>query len=710
MSTSPPTFDRILAVEVPAEGNLLRHDGTNLEFRVRLRANGSMPFAQVIIWRQSEQCIIARAELDGDGGVEYSACIPAGALRAGSYRVQAEGCRRPDIQSAQGDDWIKEFSTLELRTSQADKAAVNTPPQLEVGATRRVRLYFGIHKHMHQPYYRTADATYWDGAIDSTFASRRGAYSDYLVDAVERYASGHLAHAGLTASFSGSLVEQLERCASEGLANGEFRNWRRRLCEARTSRTALSHPRLDFAAFGFFHPLMPLIPHRDIVRQITLHRRMISDYFGTVASSVLFPPETAFHVRMIPALVEAGITSVIYDSIHRFRACADYPYAGKNEGMLPPNPADQVNAPVSDWLQLQNIWAASPISPKLLRPAVVRYVDAQEREHRIIGVPAERYIGNEDARGGFGALQYASVLGQVYDRIVASDGFDPSHPPFFILHSDGDNYGGGADSYYRHNTERMVEWLNQDTRFELTTVCDYLERFPVDPSDVTHIEPGSWSGADNGDPQFMKWFSKCSDEYSPDLNSWAVLTALQNLVHSAEDCLDYDPRVERCQRMLLMAETSCYWYWTGQDVWDEQVTLAANEVFSQLANSIEQLIQRDPLGPTIFPPWISPANPGGLTWGSGGLVAAPREGMLHTLIDDISGVKSATVVLRSARGEQRLPLTDLGPYPCRTNARRTARHFVAKLPTDQGNVRYFVEAIDAKGNLTRGSVDQIHLP
>jgi hypothetical protein len=710
MSPPAPIFDKILTVELPSALDLTTVNGTNAEFVVKLRANGVVPFAQVIIWRSSEACVLVRATPDASTQDAYVARIPAGKLRAGSYRIQAEGCRRADIERAQGGDWIKAFVEFELLPNEALVADAPRPPHTTGGLERKVRLYFGIHKHMHQPYYRTTDARYWDGNIDSIFASRRGAYADYLVDAVERYTAGALPHAGLTASFSGSLVEQLERCAAEGLANGEFRNWRGRLRNASQLRTTLGHARLDFSAFGFFHPLMPLIPQRDIVRQIDWHRRMIATHFDCDASTVLFPPETAFHVRMIPALVEAGITSVIYDSIHRFRACKDYPYGGKNEGMLPPNPADQQNPPVSDWLQLQNIWAASLISPSLLRPAMLRYIDADEREHKIVGVPAERYIGNEDARGGFGALQYPSVLGQVYDQVVATGSFDPHHPPFFVLHSDGDNYGGGADSYYRHNTERMVEWLQQDSRFEFTTVSDYLARFPVDPVDTIHLEAGSWSGADNGDPQFMKWFSKCEDDYSPDLNSWAVLTALQNLVHTAEDCLGDDGRLAECQRTLLMAETSCYWYWTGQDVWDEQVTLAANLVHSGLAGSIEQLVRIDPLGPTIFPPWLTPANPGGLKWGQGGLVPAAREAILHALIADITGVRSACVVLRSSGEERRIPLQDLGPYPSRTHARSTAHHFTVQLPTGMGSVRYFVEAIDNRGNRSRGPVDHIHLP
>lgn len=63
------------------------------------------------------------------------------------------------------------------------------------------------------------------------------------------------------------------------------------------------------------------------------------------------------------------------------------------------------------------------------------YEDPDGQIHRIVAVPAERYIGNEDARGGFGALQYPDVLGQVYDRLAATGGLDPAHPPFFLLHS-----------------------------------------------------------------------------------------------------------------------------------------------------------------------------------------------------------------------------------------------------------------------------------
>ena len=620
-------FNRILDVECPPQLTV-GSDGRVPAFEFRFTADGDIPFPQVILHGQGSPILLngaaIRAVPSTSGTICHVVTVPAGLLRGPRLiQIQIEGCRVAELASAGDEDWIKVYR--ELRVIAPPKPEREARVAMAEGG-EPVKVYFGIHKHMHQPYYNTTDRAYWDGEKDGIFGSRGGNYTDFIPAAVRQYVDGGLPHAGLSTSWSGSLIEQLDRCGDEGLCGGRFAGWNQSLRGIAGARTVLGNPRLSFSAFGFFHPLMPLIPRQDIVRQIHWHRDVIRRAFGVEASRVLFPPETAFHVRMIPALVEAGVTAVIYDSIHRFRACRDYPYAGIGEGMLPPNPAEQVDPPVDDWLQLHNIWAGSKISPSLLRPEYVGYEDPDGHLHKIIAVPAERYIGNEDARGGFGALQYPDVLGQVYDRIVETGSFDPAHPPFFLLHSDGDNHGGGADSYYHHNTSRLVEWLHQDPRFELTTVEDYLQRFPPDPSQVCHIEPGSWAGADNGDPQFMKWFSRYDQPYSPDLNSWAVLTAFQNRVHTLEYADPDNPALAEAIRLLLTAETSCYWYWTGQTVWDQQVTHAANLGNALIDSALESLKTKghDHCGPTIFPPWVTPENPGGKRWGQGCLLEAPR--------------------------------------------------------------------------------------
>lgn len=695
-------FTRIFDVECPASLPGDAASGASPEFTLRFAADGAIPFPQVLFWRDGQQVRLVRGDAIRERAPQrFEATVPRGALGPGSYRVQIEGCRRADIEHASAHDWIKIF--VDLRVEAAPRARV------EAGRGAGVRVYFGIHKHMHQPYYDAVDTNHWDGEKDGIFGSRRGPYTDFIPTAVRQYMEGDLPHAGLSASFSGSLIAQLHRCAREGLCGGAFAGWNEPLRAIMGARTALGHPRVAFTAFGYHHPLMPLIPERDIVRSIELHQQIIRETFGVEPMRVLFPPETAFHVRMIPALLRAGVEAVIYDSIHRFRACADYPYAGREEGLLPPNRAEQVNEPVFDWLRLHGLWAPSPISPSLLRPEYIQYEDPDGRVSRIIGVPAERYLGNEDARGGFGALQYPSVLGQIHDRIVADGSFDPAHPPFFLLHSDGDNFGGGAESYYKNNTGELVRWLREDPRFELTTIDDYLARFPPDPSRAVHVEPGAWAGADNGDPQFRKWFSRYDEPYSPDLNSWAVLTAMQNLVHSLEDSNLTPELLHELVQLVLRAETSCYWYWTGQDVWDRQVTNAANRAYALTSAAHARLATQDVTGPTIFPPWIVPENPGGKTWGQGGLVDAPRDAVVHCFVHDVAGLRRVDLVLRAGGRERRMPMRNRGPYPSRTGAALSANHFTLELPAGAGDVRYFIEAEDQRGNASRSSLERVFL-
>ncbi|EXJ16819.1 polysaccharide deacetylase family protein [Imhoffiella purpurea] len=682
--------------------------GKNPAFEIDLIADGPIPFPQVILRQHGRERLINGDHIvwvsqEPDGGHRYRVRIQAGLVGPGEVQIQIEGCRRSDIQLAGGDDWIKTFRTLQLE--HPPRPAIR---RVEGGALPK--LYFGIHKHMHQPYYDAVDPNAWDGEKDAIFGSRGGPYVDFVTAAIRQYAEADLPHGGLTCSWSGSLIEQLDRCAEQGRCGGRFADWTREIRSVAHLRTSLGNPRLDLSAFGFYHPLMPLIPERDIVRQIQLHRALIPKTFGAPASAILFPPETAFHPRIIPALNAAGIQAVMYDSIHRYRACRDYPYAGPSEGMLPPNPADQVDPAVTDWLRLHNVWTGSEIAPSLLRPEYLAYTDPDGTTHKIVGIPAERYIGNEDARGGFGALQYPDVFDQLYQHLQDHGGFDPEHPPFLLLHSDGDNHGGGAESYYRHNTARMIEWLAADPRFELIGIADYLQRFPPDPDRAVHIEAGSWSGADNGDPQFMKWFGRYREPYSPDLNSWAVLTALQNAVHSLEDSEPDHPSLPELTRLLLTAEASDYWYWTGQSVWDQQVTNAANRAWSIAGSDFERLVgSADRTGPTIFPPWVTPENPGGKQWGQGGLVDAPREATVHTFVHDLSGLKRVTLHLRDPQGERTLTMTDHGPYPCQTGARVTAHYFTAELPPGLGDVRYFIEAEDQRGNLGRGALERLFL-
>ena len=52
---------------------------------------------------------------------------------------------------------------------------------------------------------------------------------------------------------------------------------------------------------------------------------------------------------------------------------------------------------------------------------------------------------------------------------------------------------------------------------------------------------------------------------------------------------------------------------------------------------------------------------------------------------------------------------DHGSYPTRTGAEVTARMFTAELPPGAGDVRFYVEAVDGRGNRSVGTLERVFL-
>jgi hypothetical protein len=106
---------------------------------------------------------------------------------------------------------------------------------------------------------------------------------------------------------------------------------------------------------------------------------------------------------------------------------------------------------------------------------------------------------------------------------------------------------------------------------------------------------------------------------------------------------------------------------------------------------------------------VLPANPGGLGWSHQGLQPTTRASILQTLVGDICEVQSVEAVIKRDVDDWVIPLIDCGPYPSRTGPRRIAHSFKCELPIGAGSIRYFLRAIDTRGNLSRSSLERIHL-
>lgn len=597
---------------------------------------------------------------------------------------------------------------------------------LAIVKAQNPKIYIAFLWHMHQPIYypgedivQTANSGHYSYNLWDIFTSRTGPYTTWPKNAVLKGINAGFGNFGSQVSFSGTLIENLNRLEVQEVSN--FINWKSHWNYIKTQNTILGNPRIDMVAFGYYHPLMPLIDNYSIRKQIQQHKNSFSTNFQGSYSKGIFPPENAFALHIIPALLSEGINWVMVDNIHFDRSCESYPY-NTSGNLFEPNRSDVLNPNPGDWKQLNNLWAPTPVSAAWgHRPHYAKYIDPQTGEDfKIIVVPTSRYLGNEDGMGGFGALQYENVMSQLEQYNT-----DPNHPILIVLHHDGDNYGGGSDSYYNHNFNNFVSWLQSNpNRFVCTTVEDYLEMFPPNQNDIIHVEPGSWSGADNGDPQFRKWLGLPNSQgYSPDRNSWSTITAASNIIKTAEQVNPNYSGLQNSMKYFLMAQTSCYWYWDYSEngIWDSHPARAANLAVSPLISIIQN--QNETIGPDIFLPQRTPYNPGGTEFN----IQQPSDVTIWTYVFDYSGLSRIQLKYRidndginsinTNHNETYSGGSDVGEWqtinmtatniPSQTNPQPLykAAEYSAQI-TGLNNVLidYFVEAEDSRGNITKSII------
>lgn len=605
-----------------------------------------------------------------------------------------------------------------LLFAQTQQTVKNNPP-----------IYIAFLWHMHQPIYwpyesivTTQAQGRYPYSVFDIHNERLGPYNSWPKDAVQKGISAGLQNFGAQVSFTGSLIENLNNLEANG--NNNFKNWKSNWNSIKNQKTSLGNPRIDMVGFGYFHPLMGLIDYQDIRKQIQLHKEIFVQNFPGTYSKGIFPPENAFSNRIIPALVDEGIEWALVDNIHFERAVKSYPF-DKGGNLYEPNKADIQNENPNDWIQLNGVWAPTKVSAKWARqPHYVENINPETGEKiMMIAIPADRYLGNEDGRGGFGALNYENVMSQ-----FESSNNDPQHPILLVLHHDGDNYGGGSSAYYGSNFQNFVDWLKSNPqRFVCTTIQDYLGMFPPNQDDIIYVEDGSWSGADNGDPEFKKWLGDPgSDGYSPDRNSWGVITAAKNYVETANQINANDAATIQAWKYLLVGEASDYWYWDGSidGIWDVHPTRAANlavQTIQTLAKSATDLTP-----PTIFSPQREPYNPGATEW----LISQPSDFNIWSYVYDISGLKSVTLKYRTdndgvnpstsiqnetyAGGEEVSAWQDIEMTGKVISSKTSpaplvkAKEFSVEIKGLQNHlVDYYIEAVDSNNNIAKSPIKHV---
>jgi predicted glycosyl hydrolase (DUF1957 family) len=108
--------------------------------------------------------------------------------------------------------------------------------------------------------------------------------------------------AKISFNINGTLTEQLADYGYQDLIEG--------------ITTLASRGQIDFTGSGKFHPLLPLIPEPEIIRQIDLNNKTNRQYFGDVYKPRgFFPPEMAISEEIFPAIKKCGFDWVISSGI-----------------------------------------------------------------------------------------------------------------------------------------------------------------------------------------------------------------------------------------------------------------------------------------------------------------------------------------------------------------------------------------------------------
>ncbi len=607
---------------------------------------------------------------------------------------------------------------------------------------------------------KAAGALHPQNDLDEIFGKddRVAAYQYRVRDAVATLLG--YPDAGAQVSYSGGLIVNI---ASLGVAGklGYSAAWNAPFEEAQGWSTAQGTPRLDVVIFPFHHALLPLVDERVARRELELYQAVYPEAWNDAKRSKgLFPSEMAFSERLIPTLASLGLEWVVVSNSHLSRACADYPWVAGSGGdnIPPPNRADQLNPAQGSYNRLSIDRGVSPANayPFAYRPHRARYVDPSTGvASSVVVVPAAQGEGWKDGYSCYGL--------DAADEYAASS--EAGHPILVLLAHDGDNAFGGGYSYYLDCVHGLADTASSKG-YVPSTVAGYLAQFPPDAADVVHVEDGAWVNADGdfGAPAFWNWnwppVNAAGDVdpatgWAEDIRNWAILTAATNVVVTAED-LKGPPslakilrpesggsKLEQAWHFLMGGLNSGYMYYGKVLDMELKPVVAANEA---VARATEAAVDwsGDATGPTVWVPQRWPDNPGGTNFGplyKYQVKELGPETWFWTFAHDVSGIADAALKYRVDVDGQNPLTTDenetyaggsgVGPWVSVALLRRAfpaappvpdpeidtsiAPTVIADLfyvqvdlPVDR-LVDYYVEAKDAKGNLTRSPIQHVYV-
>ena len=270
---------------------------------------------------------------------------------------------------------------------------------------------------------------------------------------------------------------------------------------------------VELIGMGYYHPIFPLIPQQDWEDHLLLGRQIMQQAFGR-APRGFWPPEMAFTMEMIPALIKAGYEYVVVDSVHV-------------------QPADGT----------QDIYQP--------------YKTCHEGEC-ITVIPRDRDLSNAQESG----LNPGWFANEVQQKVWQSP--RPHEPRLVTTWSDGENGG-----WFRQTDESsgffgyffapyMEHARHGEYPSRTVSLAEYLKEHQAEQT--AHVQTGAWNVGDTSGYDFAQWAGSDSQRKAVE-KVVQVSQRYHQLALQKSQEKTVTKLLEEARHVLLEGQTSCYLFW-----------------------------------------------------------------------------------------------------------------------------------------------------
>jgi alpha-amylase/alpha-mannosidase (GH57 family) len=335
-------------------------------------------------------------------------------------------------------------------------------------------------------------------------------------------------HARATINFNGVLTDMLMDCGHKDIIDGY--------------KHLAARGQLEMTGSAMYHPILPLIPEAERVRQIRINTAVNRRLFGDIYNPKgFFPPEMCYSQDIVPPIIQSGFEWIILGGI----ACPDeWPvdilYQTEQDGhRLVVFFRDDV---------LSNKISFQDLGPKDFIAHLMQQKGKSENMYVVTAMDAETFGHHiQDWERAF--------LGAVYNEL------DPLIPPKDTLKQ---------TKVLANQHTALLSSSDVTAQIKMVTISELLHLFPI--KKVVNPKPSSWSTTSEdlaADNPYPLWYDRNNEIHRL---QWEHLSLCIQLVNKALDCADNKESKHFAaisRRLLDRAEHSCQLWWAShRPMWD----------------------------------------------------------------------------------------------------------------------------------------------